>query len=204
MAPIYESDIAQSRWDKADWENYELWEKVAQRHRRKHRLWIAATAVVFAVLSSIPIVIDRADKWSTLAATRRLGEEINRIKRAAGVEHVAYRLRFVDGGKLEYRIERAPSCTDPHPQVVRTGRLFKGEEALAKFALMSPAAGLESGIPGLITEICYDYLSGSDTVLKDESVAGFGIAPVKDLAQHRQEHLSILLLNGPSASVVFD
>ena len=27
MAPIYDTDIAQSRWDKADWENYELWEK---------------------------------------------------------------------------------------------------------------------------------------------------------------------------------
>lgn len=203
MAPIYDTDIAQSRWDTADWENYELWEKVAHRHRRHRRNWIATTAVVFVLLSSIPIVMDRWDKWSTLAASRRLALEINRLKRDAGIEHAAYRLRFVEGGALEYRIEKATSCSDPQPVVSRTGRLFEGT-AFSSYLLMSSAMGTEAGIPGLIQDFCYDYLSGSDTVLKGETIAGFGIAPVKDLAEKRLDRISILLVSGPSAMPVFD
>jgi hypothetical protein len=203
MAPIYDTDIAQSRWDKADWENYELWEKVAHRHRRHRRGWIAVTVAVFMLFSSIPIVLDRWDKWATLAASRRLAEEINRLKRDAGIEHVAYRMRFAEGGYLEYRIEKAASCSDPKPILARTGRLFEGA-AYSKYQLMTTALGVESGIPGLIQDFCYDYLSGSDTILKGEAVAGFGIAPAKDLAEKRLDRISILLINGPSAMPVFD
>lgn len=203
MAPIYDTDIAQSRWDKANWENYELWEKVAHRHRRNRRMWIIATAVVFVLLSSVPIILDRWDKWSTLAASRRLAEEINRLKRDAGLDHAAYRLRFAGDGKLEYTIEKAKSCSDPGAAVVRSGSLY-GAQGLSKYVLVMPEAGSSVGIPGLLRDFCYDYLSGSDTVLKGDAVAGFGIIPVKDLAENRQDRLSILLLDGPSAVPMFD
>lgn len=203
MAPIYDTDIAQSRWDKANWENYELWEKVASRHRRHRRMWIVATALVFVLLSSVPIVLDRWDKWSTLAATRRLAEEINRIKRDAGLDHAAYRLRFAPDGKLEYQVEKSRSCSDTTSTVVRSGSLFRGDK-LSRYALVTPGLGAAVGIPGLIQDFCYDYLSGGDTVLKGDVVAGFGIIPVKDLAENRQDRLSILLLNGPSAVPMFD
>jgi hypothetical protein len=203
MAPIYDTDIAQSRWDRADWENYELWEKVAHRHRRQRRGWIAATVVVFLSLSSIPIVLDRWDKWSTLAASRRLAEEINRIKRDAGIEQAAYRLRFAGDGKPEYHVEKSRSCSDAQSSVVRSGKLFEGD-AFSQYVLMTPAMGAEAGIPGLIQDFCYDYLAGSDTILRGEGVAGFAIMPVKDLAEKRQDRLSILLVNGPSAMPAFD
>lgn len=203
MAPIYDTDIAQQRWDKADWENYELWEKVAHRHRRHRRLWIAATAAVFVALSSVPIIMDRWAKWSTLAASRRLAEEINRIKRDAGVDHAAYRLRFAANGSLAYTIEKSGSCSDPNTTVVREGRLYYGQ-GFSDYALMTPAMGAEAGIPGLIQDVCYDYLAGSDTVLRGESMVGFGIIPVKDLAEKRQDRLSILLVNGISAETTFD
>ena len=34
MVPIYESDVAEERWSKSEWNHYELWEKVEQRVRR--------------------------------------------------------------------------------------------------------------------------------------------------------------------------
>ena len=203
MAPIYDTDIAESRWDKSDWQNYELWERVALRARHRRRLWVLAAVLVYGLLSSVPIVLDRWDKWSTLAASRRLAQEINRIKRDAGIDHVAYRLRFSPDGSLQYWIERAASCSDPRPIRIREGRLVP-ESRVSDYTLMTPAMGAEAGIPGLIQEICYDYLAGSDTVLRGESVAGFGIVPVKDLSERRQDRLSILLVNGPSAESTFD
>lgn len=50
MVPIYDSDVAEERWSKAEWRNYELWEKLEQRQIRKKRLWIMATILVFLMI----------------------------------------------------------------------------------------------------------------------------------------------------------
>ena len=136
-----------------------------------------------------------------------MAQEINRLKKDAGIEHAAFRIRFDSNGSssglLAYTVEKATSCSDPAPQVQRTGSLFHGEHA-GEYAVLGPAQGAEAGIPGLVLSFCYDFLSGSDAVLKGENVVGFGILPVKDLAEHRQDRMTILLLSGPLAETSFD
>jgi hypothetical protein len=203
MAPIYDTDLADERFAKDEWNRYELWEKVEVRLRRRKRLWVGATCLVFLCLSSVPIVMDRLPKWRALAASRRLGQEINRIKREASREHAAFRIRFAGQGSLEYAVERASSCSDQSPRVERRGSLIMGSTA-SGFALLTPEQGSSLGVQGFSDSICYDYLAGSDAILRDRPLVGFGIAPVNDLAEGRSDRLAILLASGPSAEISFE
>ncbi len=198
MAPIHDTDVAEERWNQATWNQYELWEKVEHRARRKKRLWIAGTIGVFLLLSAVPILRDRWPKWASLGAARRLAREVNLMKREASVAHAAFRIRF--NGALEFQIEKSASCSEGGA-VVRKGSLREGDRG---YALIAPAAGEELGVPGLIESFCYDYLSGSEPVLKGRPLVGFGIIPVNDLAEKRTDRVSMLLLGGPSAEPSFD
>lgn len=199
MAPIHDTDIASERWSQAEWQHYELWEKIEVRLRRRKGLWVMATAIVFLVLSAIPIWMDRWPKWKSLSMVRHLAREINQVKLLASTERNAYRLRFIDGGSLNYEIEKTTHCSDPRGEVMRTGHL--GESG---FALIDPDDGKTRGIPGLITSFCYDFLAGSEMILHGESLVGFAIAPVKDLAQSRSDRISTLILKGTSAEISFE
>src|SRR5437868_6887859 len=110
MVPVHDTDIAAERWSKAEWQHYELWEKIEIRLRRRKWLWITATVSVFMGLSSIPIVLDRSPKWLTLRLSRKLAQEINWMKREAGIEQRAFRLRFVSGTTLSYVVETSAHC----------------------------------------------------------------------------------------------
>lgn len=203
MAPIYDSDLAEERYSKDEWSRYELWEKVEIRLLRRKRLWITGAFLGYLCLSSIPVVMDRLPKWTSLAAMRRLAFEVNRIKLEAGVSHAAYRIRFMGGGSLEYSVERLPNCSGGAVEVVRSGELIYGTEA-KQYSLVSPEQGLVMGIDGFVDSICYDYLAGSDVVLRGKALAGFGIMPVNDLTSNRMDRLSTLLVSGPSAEISFE
>jgi len=147
--------------------------------------------------------LDRSPAWSSLAASRRLGQLLNRMKLDAGRDHAAYRIRFPVAGSLAYQVEKGSSCSDPAPQIVRTGTLVPGVSA-EDFALMTEAQGQELGIPGLVREACYDYLAGMDTALRGQPVAGFGLLPSADLGAKRTDRVSLLLLGGPSGDISFE
>jgi len=204
MVPIHDTDVAEERWAKASWENYELWEKVEVRARKQKRLWIGATVIVFLVLSAMPVMVDKWPRWRTLSGTRQLAQEINRIRREASIDHAAYRLRFAEDGSLTYQVEKSTSCSVPHHEVVRTGALLT-EATREAFRVLDTDEGQKIQIPGLVREICYDYLAGSSAVLHGNGVAGFAIAPVKDLTETgRIDRVSVLLLSGASAEISFD
>jgi hypothetical protein len=203
MAPIYDTDLAEERFSKDEWGRYELWEKVEVRLRRRKRLWIGAACFIFICLSSVPIVMDRSPKWKALAASRRLGQEINRIKRDASTQHAAYRLRFKGDGNLAYVIEKSENCSSAVASSEREGALVYGNDA-SQFTLVSPKTGDELGISGFVESICYDYLSGSDAILRGEPLVGFGIMPVNDVTEKRTDRLAILLASGPSAEISFE
>lgn len=207
MAPIYESDVGEERWAKSQWNHYELWEKVEQRLRRHNRLWIAATAVVFVLLSSIPIVWDQSPKWHTLSITRSLGQEINRVKSLAGIEHQAYRIKFAGNGSLDYRIESAATC-DAFSRApgtwVESGSFLPPKAKPGEYVLLSAAQGEKLSVPGLTDEFCYDPLNGSAAQSRGESIIGFGIIPSQDLSESRMDRLSVLLSSGASADVSFE
>src|SRR5579885_1751897 len=110
MAPIHETDLAAERWSKAEWSHYELWEKLELKLRRRKLIWISGTIVVFLALSSVPIIIDRAPKWTAMSISRRLAQVINGMKSEASLKHQPYRIRFAPDGSLAYQVERVPSC----------------------------------------------------------------------------------------------
>ena len=203
MVPIHDTDIAVERWNRAEWQHYELWERLELKLRKRRRLWILGTIILFLLLSSIPIVQDQAPAWKSLSASRRLAQEINWVKRNAGVNHHAYRLRFTDFGTLDYVIEQANGCSDLQGVPVRNGSLMK-ESDRGQFVLIDPAQGQNMGIPGLVTEFCYDFLSGSGAILEGKSLVGFAILPAKDLTDRRMDRVSTLLLSGPSAEISFE
>jgi hypothetical protein len=205
MVPIYESDVAEERWSKTEWNHYELWEKVEQRIRRYNRLWIAATALVFLLLSSVPIVMDQYPHWTALAATRRLGQEIDNIKRDAAMVHVPFRLRFVksEGDGVAYLVEKVDKCGATMGTVVRSGSLVSAN-LVTKYEILTHQEGESVSIPGLLEEFCYDPLLGSDPFVRGENIAGFAIAPVKDLSTRRTDRIAVLLLTGPSAELSFE
>lgn len=203
MVPIHETDLAEERWSKAGWENYELWEKVELRLKRKKRLWIFATLLTFIILSAVPIVMDRWSKWVALSLARHLAQEVNWLKREASTNHTAFRLKFITHGKLNYVIEKVQNCFAPQGEIVRAGSLVT-RSIFEGYTWVNPEEGTQLGVPGLVNEFCYDDLAGSGAVLKGESVVGFGVMSVKDLAEKKVDHLSILLLSGPSAEISFD
>ena len=205
MVPIHDSDIAEERYAQAEWQHYELWEKIEVRLKRKRNLWIAAAVLAFLMLSSIPILTDHWPKWTALKAARTLGDRINEVKRLAGTENQAYRLEFAADRKLSYSIVKVPNCSAASSvgSIVKSGSLLS-EGHLEDFVLLSPEEGRRLGLPGLVESICYDPLAGSPGTSQPESIAGFGIVPVKDLTDARADRLSLLIFKGPSAEISFE
>lgn len=205
MVPIHDSDIAEERYAAAEWQHYELWEKIEVKLKRRKNLWIAATLLVFLILSAVPIWIDRWPKWTSLRAARRLGEKINELKRLSGTENQAFLLAFLPDHKLSYTISKVSSCIAPvlPGAVVRTGSLLSKSE-LDDYILLSHQAGMEMGIPGLVESICYDPLAGSLVTSQPEALSGFAVIPVKDLTDHRSDRISLLTFRGPSAEISFE
>jgi hypothetical protein len=204
MAPIHESDIAEKRWNEAEWKHYELWEKVELRLRRRKRIWIGSTIALFLILSAVPILIDRIPKWAALTAINRLAREINHIKTEATIAKKAYRVRFVGGGSLSYVVEASESCAGTGGWTAIREKSLLGKDTAEKYAIVDSERGRTLNLPGLVDSFCYDYLSGGAHVLEGSSVVGFGIMPVKDLTEGRSDRLSLLLLSGPSAEIFFD
>jgi hypothetical protein len=204
MVPIHDTDVAEERWSKAEWENYELWEKVELRLKRQKRFWILSTVAVFLALSAVPIVIERWPKWTTRSMIVQLAREINQLKRDAIVGRSAYRLKFVNEGNLNFVVEKIANCSfSGTGEVVRSGSLVKGH-LTETYGWLPPSKGTELGIPGLVSEFCYDYLLGSGVALNSQGVVGFGVILVKDLTENRLDRLSVLLLSGSSAEISFD
>ncbi len=203
MVPIHDTDVAEERWLKAEWQNYELWEKIEFRLKRQKHLWIFSTFIVFIGLSAVPIVFDQMPKWATRSIARSLAQEMNQLKYEAIRSRAAYRLRFVEEGKLTFLVERLTNCSATSGEQIRTVHLrneFFGE----KYTWISHSQGANLEVPGLTNELCYDALLGNGSLNPGQSVIGFGIVSVKDLMDKRLDRLSVLLLTGLGAEISFD
>jgi hypothetical protein len=203
MAPIYDSDVAEERWSQSEWSRYELWEKVEHRLRRNKRFWIGLAVLIFLSISSIPVAIDQRPRWAALSLARELALEINRLKLDASLQHQAYRIRFDGPGSLDFVVEKAESCSSAAFEEARKGALLSGKGSVP-FQLLNRQKAGEAGIPGVVTEFCYDPLQGNSNVLQSKESVGFAIAPANDLTANRFDRLAILLVSGPSAEVSFD
>jgi hypothetical protein len=205
MAPIHDTDLAEERWSKAEWEHFELWEKIEQQMRRRRRKWNVAVAVAFLVIVAIPPAIDRWPRWEALWLTNRLAQEIGALKRRAAVERQAFRIRFESGGKLAYTVEKAASCDvrEPKTEVARAA-LTSSASRLERFRLIDPATGVAQGIPGLVDVLCYDPVRGMTSSEGEGKLVGFAITPVNDLANGRKDRVSVLLVSGLNGELSFE
>ena len=199
MAPIHDTDVAAERWNKAEWSHYELWEKTEQRLKLRKQLWIGVTAILFVMLSAVPILKDRWPKWRGLTATRRLSEELNHMKSSASIEQTSMRLRFQGAGSLSFVIEKVSDCQASSGITLKTGNLLRESEQTS-YVLMSAENGRQLGVPGLVEQLCYDPFKGANSI----GLSAVGIISAKDLTERRLDRISLLLLNGPSAEISFD
>jgi hypothetical protein len=227
--PSDDVEQAQQRWADAEWRQYELWEKIEVRFRRRRRLWILGATLAFLLLSAIPIMRRSQPRWAALRAARLLGQEINRLKLDAAILGHGYRIRFRGGGSPGYDIEQVGRCasisgpplsprssqvpsspSEPVPPngfsqgvLVRSGALA-GAESLA---VLGPDEARRLGLPPLSETLCFDALSGLQPLPWQPSEAplvGLGILPKEDLADGSDERLATLAVSGSSAQVSFE
>jgi hypothetical protein len=203
MCPIHDTDSPEERWSKAEWEHYELWEKLEARLRIRRRWIVFACVVLFLGLSSIPIVVDSGPQWRALRAMRELGEHLSRIKRQAVTRELALRVSVDPSEPLLLRVERAASCRSAKFEPDEAFRLLTHDKRRAELGWLDPVRGQEVGIPGLLTRFCYDPLLGSSVTPGPDSVAAFVVLPVKELTEEPKHH-AVLLLRGPSAEISFE
>ena len=201
MAPIHDSDIAERRWKEAEWRHYELWEKVEKRLRRIRRRWVILTFIIFLLLSSIPILMDRWPKWRSLSAARQVSQEIVTLMRQAAVEQVSYQIKFVNDLTLAYEVQQLSHCQSTEPgKVVRSGQFLDEIEGLT---LLGPEHA-ELGVPGLARTFCYDAMRGTDLTHGVNGAIVLGLIPFKDLGEKRVDRVSLILIEGPSAKITFE
>jgi len=206
MAPIHETDLAEERWSKAEWNHYELWEKIEVRVRKKRRLWIAGTVAAFLLLSSIPIIKENRPRWVALKATRKLAQEISRLKKDAGLMNQAYRIRFHPDGSPVYDVEQLTRCQDAQGVIIRSVSLQ--EEGSVSLQLLDHRSGAALRVPGLGDRLCFDPLTGLQPVAgsgtASEPAVGFGLIPKEDLAAGRDDRMVVIVVSGTSAEITYD
>jgi hypothetical protein len=207
VVPIHPTDLAENRWKSAEWEHYELWEKLEKRVQRKRRIWIAATLVVFLAISAIPVVKDRWLKWSALKVARLLSQQINQMKRDAMVARTPHRLILVDD--LGVRIEPVADCAgiaslSANSAAVPTVSVRQVDFGFSELKWLEPADGERWGVPGLVREYCFDPLKGGGSAAKGLPVIGLGVAPKADLTEGRSDRMAVIFVSGPSAEVAYE
>ncbi|MGE0614307.1 MAG: hypothetical protein AB7P04_01590 [Bacteriovoracia bacterium] len=205
MVPVHDTDVAEERWSQASWRTFELWERIEQQLKKTKRNWILAAILVFLILSSIPVVMDRLPKWRTLTAARQLSQELNQLKREAALEHFSYRLRFTQAVGLRFEIEMLKTCADPSGQKIREGSLLPDAQA-GDYSILGFDQGEQLGIPGLVKELCYDFQGGAVFTQRPtdgKELVAFGLIPVKDLTEIRMDRITLVMVQELSAETSF-
>ncbi len=201
MCPIHETDAAEERWSKAEWEHYELWEKIEARKRRLKRLWVSAVVMLFLVLSAVPVVLGRGLQWRALQASRQLAEQLNTLKREAIQREQAFRLTVDSNRPLVLQVEWGPGCDSSLFVAASPIELLPGVSARERLGWVAPSAAKDLGIAAALDRFCFDPIRGSHETSGDGELAAFLIAPVNELSVDR---LSTVLLAGPSAEISFE
>ena len=203
MVPIHESDVAENRWKDSEWSAYELWEKVEVKLRNRRKRIIALTVLLFLILSSIPLIQDRKEKWEGLSVMRKLAVGINDTKVEASRLGHPLRIELTQNEEgVFFRVFKVTDCGAVGEEI-RSRRLLDQVDS-KKFSILDPALGYELGIPGIVQQLCYHPINGNTVLPEALPTQAFGILPVKDLTEHRTDRVSFVYLAGNSAEISFD
>jgi hypothetical protein len=212
MVPIHESDVAENRWKDDEWRQFELWERIELRLRRKRTSIILAVLFIFVSILAAPVIADRLPKWFALNAMRVLAVRANQMKVDAAALGVPLRLRIENSAEgPQYVIERVDGCGSNHgfsngiveakpARVWGGGPLFENPERAADFVIFEPKVATALGLERVTTDVCYDPL-GTDAA---NGIQALGIMTAKDLAEKRLDRVAFLNFSGLFAEIGFD
>ncbi|MBS1963936.1 MAG: hypothetical protein JST04_17120 [Bdellovibrionales bacterium] len=212
MVPIHESDVAENRWKDDEWRQFELWERIELRLRRKRGWTILAVALVFVTILAVPIVQDRLPKWRALNAMRVLAVRANQMKVDAAALGVPLRLRIENSAEgPQYVIERIDQCDANHgfsngiveaksARVWGGGPVFENPARGQEFVVFEPREATQLGLERVTTTVCYDPLGNTAA----DRVQALGILTAKDLTDKRLDRVAFLNFSGLFAEIDFD
>ncbi len=212
MVPIHESDVAENRWKDDEWRQFELWERIELRLRRKNSWIILAVSTVFVAILAAPIIGDRLPKWRALQAMRALAVRANQMKVDAAALGVPLRLRIEDSADgPQYVIERVDQCDSTHgfsngiveaksARIWGGGPVFENREYGKEFVVFDPRAAATLGLERVTTAVCYDPVGGEAA----DIVQALGILTAKDLTLKRLDRIAFLNFSGLFAEIDFD
>jgi len=202
LVPIHESDLAENRWKDDEWRQFELWERIELRLRKKRGWIILGACFIFISILAAPVISDRLPKWRALHAMRALAVHANQMKVDAASLGVPLRLRIENSaeGPL-YLIERVDRCDSPSQiKVWGGGTIFSEPSRGSQFSIFDPKDAGSEGLERVTTAVCYDPLS----VEEAKPVQALGILTVKDLAERRLDRIAFLNFSGLFAEIDFD
>ena len=137
MVPFHDTDVEGERWSQAEWVNYELWEKVEIRKKRRKRLLLLAAAFIWFCLSAVPILTERWPRWIARSLIRHCAQQVNQVKLEAVIRKAPVRIRFQG---LAYTMEVVHSCQDAQGVEIRSGTLSHHRES--QFRVLQAEDGL--------------------------------------------------------------
>lgn len=205
MAPIYDTDLGQQRWEKTQWEQVELYEQIQKRERRKRFLWIALAVVLFLIASSILVFQDRYVKWKSMRAARVLATSLQQMKTLAAKERTIYQMELTDSAEgglsmLQYPVKNCGAAM-PKEGVIH---IFLSRTQ----TYLTAEAATKLGLENIASTLCYDPLKGFTAENHAGSLVtgpiGIAIGPANDLTTSRLDRFSTLLIDGESAEISFD
>ncbi len=206
MVPVHDSDVAENRWREGEWRQFELWERIEQRLRRKRTWIISGVVFVFLGLLAAPVIQDRVPQWRASQAMRMLAVRINQMKIDSASLGVPLRLRLEASAEgPSFQLEKVESCVKGEEGKVLLwggGSLFEDAEVARQFVVLDEAAGV--GLDRLTTEFCYDPLRNEPLPTGPFSREAMGLAIAKDLTDRRADRFALLNFTGQFAEIDFD
>ena len=204
MVPIYETDLNRERHRPSEWDNYELWEKVEAREKKKQRLWVLFTLLVSVFLLSIPLWKESQPRWHALKVANQMAQLLSQMRLRATIERVPYILKFDPSGELNFSIIESNNCLG----FSEAKATFEYSNSLRQppnleIRRLTALEGDRLGVPGLISEVCYDPTRGFILENDQLKVAGLAVGSANDLALGRSDRLAVVLIRSGSAEISF-
>jgi hypothetical protein len=177
-----------------EWRNFELYEKIRVRDRRKRFWTITLTALVFLGLCSVPVIQNRLPKWQSLDAALELSLVLEHMKTRSIQEKRPVVLKFLEAGK--YKMEWVSDCNAKESPSLEQEASWSDRSGTLK--VLNAAELAQYSISLGTDEICFDPVYGLNGVKSRLVVV---IAPVKDLSEGRLDRASYVEFEGESAKI---
>lgn len=211
MAPIYDTDVAESRWKQAEWRQFELWEKIELKARRRVRWIIAFTCVLFLAISAVPVVQQALPKWQTLRELRKVAQAFSALKTKSIQTKQPLRWVFLninaDQNIAEVRENKVSNCTELN-QTEKDTSILQIRGVWVDQAMVN-----RFGFTGIAQSLCFDPIQGlfADGKSINEKVsASIALVSDRDVKTDVERNgqtlpsLSLLTLTGDSAEISFE